>query len=441
MSLVQVPPDFSLARSEFPILKTLVNGNTLAYLDNAATSQKPESVIKALDRYWTTQNANVHRGVHHLSVVATQEFDRARELVRTLLNAHHTNEIIFTKGCTESINLVSAGLTSTAPSQATDGQKRTAWIGPGDEILLSTLEHHSNIVPWQMAAEKVGATVRVIPITDDGVIDQEAYLKLLNERTKLVGIVHVSNVLGTVNPVKSMIEAAHRVGALVLVDGAQAGPHLLIDVQDLDADFYTLSCHKIYAPTGVGVLYGKQSLLESMPPYHGGGDMIRSVSFGRSTYADLPAKFEAGTPNVAGVVGLGAAIEYLIALGSDLSSESTDQRLSLASAFNAIQAHEARLSAQAESGLSQIAGLKIFGNASSKAGITSFTLDCAHPHDIGTILDHQGIAIRAGHHCCMPLMERLGIPATARASYAFYNTIEEVDRLVNGVKEVVRMFS
>ncbi len=444
MTLTVKAPNFEVLRADFPILETVVRGKQLAYLDNAATSQKPQLVIDALDRYWRAQNANVHRGVHYLSQIATSEFDAARVKVQTLLNAASSKEVIFTRGCSESINLVATCLTSGASAKATNGQKTTPCIAEGDEILISTMEHHSNIVPWQMAAERVGATLKVIPISDAGEIDLEAYAGLLSEKTKLVGIVHVSNSLGTVNPIKQMVEMAHAVGALVLVDGAQAGPHLSIDVQDLDADFYTLSCHKIYAPTGVGVLYGKRALLEAMPPYQGGGDMIRTVSFERTTYAELPAKYEAGTPNVAGVIGLGAAIDYLAHLGRwYVGPEKPDMtdREALVVAFGAIHRREAELANEASRLLLEIPGVQINGSAPDKAGIVSFTLDCAHPHDIGTILDSDGIAIRAGHHCCMPLMNRLGVPATARASFAFYNTMNEAERLASGVRKIKEMFS
>jgi len=410
-------------RDQFPILATKVHGKPLTYLDNAATSQKPRFVIDALDRYWTGQNSNVHRGVHYLSQLATLEFDNARESVRRLLGAAEADEVVFTKGCTEGINLVASGLVHGS------GDLR---LGAGDAILVSTQEHHSNIVPWQLAAERTGARVIPIPITDDGEIQLDAYLDLLKTaRPKLVAVKHVCNALGTINPIKWMIEQAHAYGALVLIDGAQAGPHLRINVQDLDADFYTLSCHKIYAPTGVGVLYGKRPLLESLPPYQGGGDMIRTVSFEGTTYAGIPAKFEAGTPNIAGAIGLGKSVEWLEQLGGG----------SLDSAFSAIEAHEATLRSEAEAKLAAIPGVRIVGTARDKAGIVSFTMESAHPHDIGTILDSEGIAIRAGHHCCMPLMTRFGIPATARASFALYNTMEEVERLESAVRKVQEMFA
>lgn len=435
--MIEEAVNFDAIRADFPILATEARGKPLAYLDNAATAQKPQRVIDALDRYWREENANVHRGVHYLSQIATHEFDASRVKVQTLLNAAGASEVIFTRGCTESINLVASCLTSSANPKSTGGPRQTPWIGEGDEILISAMEHHSNIVPWQMAADRMGATVRVIPIVETGVIDMDAFAELLNERTKVLAIVHVSNSLGTVNPIKRMAELAHAVGARVVVDGAQAGPHLAIDVQDLDADFYTLSCHKIYAPTGLGVLYGKRELLESLPPYHGGGDMIRTVGFDRTTYAPPPAKFEAGTPNVAGVVGLGAAIDYL----ADLAGPKANPRQALVSAFEQIHRREFELASKAREELEKIPGVRVHGKSPERAGIVSFTMDCAHPHDIGTILDQQGIAIRAGHHCCMPLMGVLGVPATARASFAFYNTFEEVERLANGVKMIREMFA
>jgi cysteine desulfurase/selenocysteine lyase len=434
-------PDFAALRGDFPILDTLVRGVPIAYLDNAATSQKPEKVLQALERYWREQNANVHRGVHYLSQLATREFDQARLKVQMLLNAGEAREVIFTRGCTDGINAIAACLSLPGSAKATNGKANEPHIQAGDEILVSEMEHHSNIVPWQMAAERIGAKVRAIPVTDEGTIDLDAYGRMLSERTKVVGIVHVSNSLGTVNPVKEMIRMAHAVGALVLVDGAQAGPHLAIDVQDLDADFYTLSCHKIYAPTGLGVLYGKRSLLESIPPYQGGGDMVRTVSFERTTYADLPAKFEAGTPNIAGAIGLGAAIDYLVEIGRQTAGPNATARWALECAFEAIHVRERALADYATEKLNEISGLRITGTAPDKAGIVAFTLSSAHPHDIGTILDSEGVAVRAGHHCCMPLMTRLGVPATVRASFSFYNTFEEADRLVEGVKKVEETFA
>ena len=426
--------DLDILRTEFPILDTRVNGKPLAYLDNAATSQKPRAVIDALDRYWRTQNANVHRGVHHLSQVASAAYDGARETVRAFLGAAEEAEIIFTKGCTEGINLVANGLS----------------LSEGDRILVTEMEHHANLVPWQIAAAKAGATVEPIPITDAGEVDLDAYRLLLEGgKVRMVGVVHASNALGTVNPVKTMAAMAHEHGALVLVDGAQAGPHRRIDVRDLDADFYTLSCHKMYAPTGVGVLYGKRALLEGMPPYQGGGDMIRQVSFERTTYAPIPAKFEAGTPNIAGVVGLDAAIRFLATLSGDGSPwsearaeggtvgegvESLAQQLDLA--FTALEARERVLTAYATERLLEIPGLRLTGTAKDKVGVLAFVLDWAHPHDVGTILDEEGVAVRTGHHCCQPLMRRLGIGATTRASLALYSAEWEIDALIRGLHRV-----
>jgi len=420
-------PTIADFRADFPSLRVEKGGLPIAYLDNGASSQKPQAVLDAMDTYWTTENANVHRGVHLLSVRATQHFDASRDLVRDFLNARESAEVIFTKGCTEAINLVANGI----PFQA------------GDTILVSTMEHHSNIVPWQMAASRTGAKVIPIPITDLGEIDLDAYRKQLAEhRVRLVACGHVSNTLGTIHPIAEIIRLAHEWDALVMVDGAQAGPHELVDVQAMDADFYSLSCHKMYAPTGVGVLYGKRALLEALPPYQGGGDMIHTVSFEGTTYADIPFKFEAGTPNIAGVIGLGAVVEYLTDLGRAVSNtKDAGRRPLLASAFEAIHAQEMVLLNRTMEGFLTIPGLRVQGQAPHKAGIVSFTLDNAHPHDIGTILDSDGIAIRAGHHCCMPLMRRLGVPATARASFAFYNTVEEADRLVDSVRRVQEMFA
>ncbi|MBS1717292.1 MAG: cysteine desulfurase [Armatimonadetes bacterium] len=397
-------------QDQFPILDRTVRGRRLAYLDNAATSQKPIRVLEKVDHFYRNYNANIHRGVHTLSQEATKEYDDARETVREFLNAGEARQCIFTKGCTEGINLV---------AQAYARPRLKA----GDEILVSTMEHHSNIVPWQIVAEQTGATVRPIPITEDGEIDLDAYQAMLSERVKVVAIVHVSNSIGTINPVKSMVAMAHAVGAIAMVDGAQAGPHLPIDVQDVDADFYTLSCHKIYAPTGVGVLYGKTDLLQSMPPYHGGGDMIRTVSFSGTTYADIPSRFEAGTPNVAGVIGLGEALKFLMGLGRSRVFE-----------------YENKLARLAEVKLTELGGIRIVGNSKEKAGIVSFVMERAHPHDIGSVLDSYGVAIRAGHHCCMPLMERFNIPATARASFAVYNDEHDVDALVQGIRATKEIF-
>ncbi|MFQ3677059.1 MAG: cysteine desulfurase [Fimbriimonadaceae bacterium] len=398
-------------RSEFPALHQEIRGKRLVYLDNAATSHKPRMVLDAMQRFYESDNSNIHRGVHTLSQRATSLYEEVREKVRSFLNARETAEIIFTKGCTESINLVASSW-------------GRANLKPGDEIVLSHMEHHSNIVPWQMAAEQAGATIRIVPVSDEGVLDLDAYASLLNERTKLVGIVHVSNALGTINPVAEMAAMAHRAGATVLIDGAQAGPHEAIDVQAIDADFYTLSCHKMYAPTGVGVLYGKKEILRSIPPYQGGGDMIRTVSFEGTTYADLPNKFEAGTPNVAGVVGLGAAIDFILGLGRDRIAQ-----------------HERALTEYGTEVLRSIPGVRIVGTAPDKTSVLSFVVDGIHPHDLGTILDNQGVAIRAGHHCTMPLMKRFGIPATARASIAVYNTPDELDRLGEAVRKAQELMA
>lgn len=421
--------DIARVRQDFPILSVSFEGRPLVYLDNASTSQKPTAVLDKLDHYWRFQNSNVHRGVHHLSHLATKEFDGARKVVQTFLNAASEREIVFTKGCTEGINLVTNGL-------AANGT-----LAAGDVVLVSTMEHHSNIVPWQLVAQRVGATVVPIPISDAGEIDLDAYRKLLFDLpVRVVGVVHVSNSLGTVNPIAEMVRLAHEVGALVLVDGAQAGPHELIDVQALDADFYTLSCHKIYAPTGVGVLYGKLEHLDAIPPYQGGGDMIRTVSFEGTTYAPVPAKFEAGTPNIAGVIGLGAAIEYMASFGGYGQGSITSLRQGLTRSARLISDAEAGLVQRAEAGLSEIPGIKLTGTAPHKASIVAFTMEGAHAHDIGTILDQKGVAIRAGHHCCMPLMKRLGVAATARASFAFYNDANDVDSFLQAVHSVRTLF-
>ena len=403
--------DLARVREDFPILKELIHGKPLVYLDNAATTQKPWSVINAERDYYTHLNANIHRGVHDLSQRATDAFEGARGKARQFINARKNEEIIFVRGTTEAINLVA---TSYGCSK----------LKAGDEIVVSEMEHHSNIVPWQMACEATGAVLRVIPISDSGELDMDAYAKLLNERTKIVAITHVANALGSITPVKKIIAMAHTVGAIVLVDGAQAAPHIRIDVQDMDVDFYALSGHKIYGPTGIGILYGKEALLEAMPPYQGGGDMIRTVSFKKTTYNTLPYKFEAGTPFIAGGIGFGAAIDYINDLGLD-----------------AIAAHEHELLLNATEQAKSIPGLKSIGTARDKASVFSFTLAGIHPHDIGTILDHEGIAIRTGHHCAMPVMERLGIPATARASFGLYNTHAEVDALFTGIRKVQKVFA
>ena len=402
--------DVEKIRADFPILQMQVRGRPLVYLDNAATSQKPQQVLDALTRYYTTENANIHRGVHYLSEVATRGYHEGREKIQRLLNAAEDREIVFTRGTTEGINLVAHSWGRTN-------------LKAGDEILLSAMEHHSNIVPWQMACEATGAKIKVIPINDAGEILLDEYAALLQSgRVKLVGIVHISNALGTVNPVKQMVEMAHAVGARVLVDGAQAVPHLKVDVRDLDADFYVFSGHKVCAPTGIGALYGKAELLEAMPPWQGGGDMIDSVSWEKTEYNVLPHKFEAGTPDISGVIGLGAAIDYMERLG-----------------FDAVAAHEAKLLDYATQAVADIEGFRIIGTAKHKASILSFVMDGAHPQDIGALLDAQGVAIRTGHHCTQPLMKRLGLPATARASFAFYNTENEVDAFVAAVKKARTM--
>jgi cysteine desulfurase/selenocysteine lyase len=408
---VQPSFDVERIRKDFPILRTKVHGHPLVYLDNAATSQKPQSVIDALVRYYEGGNANIHRGVHYLSQFATEEFEKAREMVRAFVNAAHTSEIIFTRGTTEAINLVAQ----------TYGRQH---VGAGDEVLITAMEHHSNIVPWQLLCEEKGAKLRVAPINDVGELLLEEYEKLLGPRTKVVAVGHVSNALGTINPLKRMVAMAHVQGVPVLVDGAQAVPHLAVDVQDLDADFYTFSGHKMYGPTGIGVLYGKHVLLDAMPPYQGGGDMISSVTFEKTTYNKLPHKFEAGTPDMAGVAGLKAAIEYMNGVG-----------------IAKIAAHEHDLLEYATEVVSALPGVRLIGTAREKASVLSFVLDEVHPHDIGTILDQQGIAVRTGHHCAQPVMERFHIPATVRASFAVYNTKAEIDALVRGIRKVREVFA
>ena len=402
--------DVARIREDFPILKTMVNGKPLVYLDNAATSQKPQAVLDTLNRYYTEENSNIHRGVHYLSQVATKDYEDARAKVRSFLNAPDDKQIIFVRGATEGINLVAGSY----------GRQN---VGAGDEVIVTAMEHHSNIVPWQILCQEKGASLKVIPINDDGELLLDEYEKLLSPRTKLVSVVHISNSLGTINPMEQIIEMAHARGVPVLVDGAQSAPHMPIDVQKLDCDFFVFSGHKVYGPTGIGALYGKMDLLESMPPYQGGGDMIKSVSFEKTSYNDLPYKFEAGTPNIAGVIGLGAAIDYLNGLGMDIT-----------------RAHEDSLLEYGTERLSNISRVRLIGTAANKASILSFVMDGVHPHDIGTILDSEGIAIRAGHHCTQPLMERFGIPATARASLAFYNTEEEIDLLVRGIDKVIEVF-
>jgi cysteine desulfurase / selenocysteine lyase len=403
--------DVQRIREDFPILKETVHGRPLIYLDNAATSQKPQAVIDATARYYSADNANIHRGVHLLSQRATTEYEDARIKVQSFINAAHSQEIIFVRGTTEAINLVV-------------NSYGRANVRSGDEILITTMEHHSNIVPWQILCEEKGAKLRVAPINDDGDLILEEFEKLLNEKTKFVSLAHVSNALGTINPVRQIIEKAHSLGIPVLLDGAQAAPHTKIDVQELDCDFYAFSGHKLFGPTGVGVLFGKSQLLEAMPPYQGGGDMIATVTFEKTTYNTLPYKFEAGTPNIAGTIGLGAAIDYVNQVGLENISK-----------------YEHELLAYGAEALSQVPGLRLIGTAKEKASVFSFVLEGIHPHDVGTIVDREGIAIRTGHHCTMPLMNRLGIPATSRASLAFYNTKAEIDALVAGIYKVKEVFA
>jgi cysteine desulfurase/selenocysteine lyase len=402
--------NFEKLRADFPLLQESSRGKPLIYLDNSATNQKPQCVIDTISRYYSKENANIHRGVYQLSQNATTAYENVRVNVQKFINAKHAHEIIFLRGTTEGINLVAQ----------TYGRANFKVL---DEIIISTMEHHSNIVPWQMLADQVGANLRIIPITDAGDIDMDAYKKLFTERTKIVAITHASNALGTVNPIKEMVQIAHAQNVPVLVDGAQALPHMPVDVQNLDCDFYIFSSHKAYGPTGIGVLYGKSALLENMPPYQGGGDMIESVSFNRTTYNKLPYKFEAGTPNIAGVIGFGAALNYLSKIG-----------------MAAIATHEQELLAYATLKLGAIKGLRIIGTAQHKIGVLSFVVEGVHPHDMGTILDEEGIAIRAGHHCAMPLMARFDVPATIRASFGLYNTTADIDALAAGILSAQRLF-
>ncbi|OQA37026.1 MAG: putative cysteine desulfurase [Acidobacteria bacterium ADurb.Bin340] len=402
--------DVAALRQDFPLLTEPFKGRRLIYLDSAVSGLCPRSVVERMAHYQLREHTNVHRGVSTLSQEATDRYEEAREKVRSFLNARSTKEIIWTRGTTEAINLVAQSW-------------GRANLQAGDEILLSAMEHHANIVPWQMLAAEKGATIRVIPMNDAGELILDGLDALLTPRTKLVGVVQVSNVLGTVNPVKALIQAAHAKGIPVLVDGAQAVPHLPVDVQDLDADFYVFSGHKLSGPTGIGVLYGKRELLEAMPPWHGGGSMILSVSWEKTTYIGLPGKFEAGTPNISGAIGLGAALDYLKALGLDR-----------------IAAHEAALLAYATERLEAIPGLRILGQAREKASVISFVLEGIHPHDVGSILDHEGIVVRAGHHCAQPVMQRLGVPATTRASFAYFNDTADVDALVAGILKVKEIF-
>jgi cysteine desulfurase / selenocysteine lyase len=403
--------DIDRIRQDFPILQQKVHGRPLVYLDNAATSQKPQVVIDALTRYYTEQNSNIHRGVHYLSQLATREYEGARVKVQKFLNAAEEHEIIFTRGTTDSINLVALSY----------GRK---FVKEGDEIIISALEHHSNIVPWQMLCEATGAKLRVIPINDAGELLLDEYAALLNSRTKLVSVAHMSNALGTINPVKRIIELAHAQDIPVLLDGAQAAPHLKVDVRELDCDFYAFSGHKLCGPTGIGVLYGKSEWLNAMPPVQGGGDMIASVTFEKTTYNTLPHKLEAGTPHIEGGIGLGVALDYLSNIGLD-----------------AIAAYEQELLDYATETIGAIPGVRLIGTAREKASVLSFVLDDIHPHDIGTILDQEGIAIRAGHHCAQPVMQRFKVPATARASFAFYNTKAEIDALAEGIQKANEVFS
>ncbi len=400
--------DLAQIRNDFPILHREVNGQPLVYLDNAATSQTPLPVINAISDYYKHTNANIHRGVHALSQEATDQFEAARQKIQQHFNAKHAHEIILTSGTTHAINLVAHGFASL--------------LVKGDELIVSALEHHANIVPWQMLCERTGATLKVIPMTDAGILDIDAFDQLVNKQTKVVFVNHVSNALGIINPIEHIIEKTHSVGAAVLIDGAQATPHLIPDVQALNVDFYTTSAHKICGPTGIGMLYGKEEWLRKLPPYQGGGEMIEQVTFDKTTYANLPHKFEAGTPNIAGGVGFGAAIDYMNSIG-----------------FDAIAAHENDLLQHATEKLKQIHGLRIYGDVPNKVAVISFNIDGLHPYDIGTLLDKMGIAVRTGHHCCQPIMDFYQIPGTVRASFAFYNNLEEVERFVTGVEKAVAM--
>ena len=398
--------DVARVRADFPILQQQVNGRPLVYLDNAATAQKPQTVIDTLTRYYTTLNANIHRGVHALSQAATEEYEGARSKIRRFIGAQEDREIIFVRGSTEGINLVAQSFARPR-------------LAPGDEVLITAMEHHSNIVPWQIVCEQTGAKLRVVPFNDDGELEMDAFEDLIGPRTKMVSVVHVSNALGTINPAREIVALARAHGVPILFDGAQAAPHLRVDVADLDCDFYVFSGHKLYGPTGVGALYGKAEHLEAMPPYQGGGEQIKSVTFEKTIYNDLPYKFEAGTPHISGGIGLGAAIDYVESIGHD-----------------AIEAYEAELLVYGTERLAGVERLRPIGTARQKAGVLSFTLDGIHPHDVGTILDTEGVAIRTGHHCAQPVMDRYGVPATARASLAFYNTKEEIDALVEGIDKV-----
>ena len=410
-SVVSAGFDVEKIREDFPVLKQFIHGKPLVYLDSAATAQKPTVVVDAIRHFHEVDCANIHRGVHELSQRSTASYEETRVKAKQFLNSRNTNELIFVRGTTEGINLVSTSW----------GRKN---VKEGDEIIISAMEHHSNIVPWQMLCEEKGATLRVIPMNDRGELILEEYQKLLNPRTRMVAVTHVSNALGTINPIQEIVAMAHKAGALALIDGAQAAPHILVDVQALDADFYTMSGHKVVGPTGIGILYGKAELLNAMPPYQGGGDMIKVVTFEKTTYADLPYKFEAGTPNIAGGIGLGAAFDYLNKIGLDK-----------------IAAYEHELLAYGTQALSRIPGLRIIGTAREKAAVLSFVIEGIHPHDIGTVLDRQGIAVRTGHHCAQPVMDWFHVPATTRASLAFYNTTAEIDALAAGLGKVKEIFS
>ena len=403
--------DIGSLRADFPALHQEVHGKPLAYLDSAASSQRPQAVIDAMVHHERYDHANVHRGVHQLSQRSTEAYEGARRKISAYINAADSAEIIFTRGATESINLVAASL----------GQTR---LGPGDEVLVTRMEHHSNIVPWQLICQRTGARVIPAPITETGELDRDGFTARLNNNTKIVALGHISNALGTINPLQDLIAEAHEAGALVSIDGAQAGPHLRIDVRALDCDFYSLSGHKMFGPTGIGILYGKRALLEAMPPYQGGGEMILTVSFEETTYNALPHKFEAGTPNITGAIGLGAAIDYLNAID-----------------FDALAAHEQDLLEYATSELLQLPGARIIGTAAHKASVLSFLLDKIHAHDLGTVVDREGVAIRTGHHCAMPVMDFFGVSATARASFALYNNRDDVDRLMHGLRQALEMFS
>ncbi|MCG8457072.1 MAG: cysteine desulfurase [Holophagales bacterium] len=407
---IGTPLDVEAIRSDFPALHQEVHGKPLVYLDNAASAHKPKAVLEAMESVYTRDYSNVHRGVHTLSQRATDRYEKARATARAFLGAERDEEVIFVRGATEAINLVASSFARPR-------------LGPGDEVVISTLEHHSNIVPWQMACEETGARLRVVPIDDRGQLDLDAYADLLSERTRMVSMVHVSNALGTINPASEIARIAKDRGIPGLFDGAQATPHGAIDLGELGCDFYAVSGHKLYGPTGIGVLYGRYELLANMRPYHGGGDMIRSVSFEKTEYADPPNRFEAGTPNIAGAIGLAAAMDYVEGVG-----------------YAAIHEHEQRLLAYATERLSKLPGLRIVGTAEKKASVVSFVLDSAHAHDIGTILDYEGIAVRAGHHCTQPLMDRLGLAATARASFGLYNTLREIDALADALEKVIEMF-